>query len=259
MNQLVIFTDLDGTLLNHKSYDYEAVCPLLKHLKSLDIPVILNSSKTLSELEEWQQKLELPPPIIAENGGVVAVPNEDSAQIIHIGRPYNEIREVLLDIRTKFGWKFEGFGDWTLADVMNHTGLKAHEASLAKEREAVEPILWNDSEETFELFEQKLAEKDLFLKRGGRFWHVMGNHDKADAMQFLVNKEYFSCGTDCKIVALGDSDNDLSMLNYANIAIVLPRAKGEPLEVKGAIYVTEEAPEGWVRAVEQVLAMELGD
>jgi len=46
VSKMIIFTDLDGTLLNHKSYDYKAVLPLLERLKSLDIPVVLNSSKT---------------------------------------------------------------------------------------------------------------------------------------------------------------------------------------------------------------------
>lgn len=257
MSQLVIFTDLDGTLLNHHSYDYEAVCPLIQKLKASNIPLILNSSKTLSELEIWQQKLDLPPPVIAENGGVVLLPNGEGAQQVYIGRPYDEIRQILVELRNHHGWEFEGFGDWTLAEVMNQTGLKTREASLAKERDVVEPIVWNDSEEAFKIFEAELEKEDLRLKRGGRFWHVMGKHDKAEAMQFLVNKEYFSCGTICTIVALGDSDNDLSMLNYANIPVVMPRAVGKPLEVNGAIYIDEEAPHGWVKAVEQILAMEL--
>lgn len=253
MTQLVIFTDLDGTLLNHHTYDYDAVCPLLAKLQELEIPLVLNSSKTLSELEVWRQKLKLNAPVIAENGGVILVPSGDNEQTILIGRPYEEIREVIQALRNKHGWKFEGFGDWTLAEVMNHTSLRTREATLAKEREVVEPILWEDTDEALSAFQQALAEHQLQLKKGGRFWHVMGYHDKADAMQFLVNKEYFSCGNDCTVVALGDSDNDLSMLNYAQIPVVMPRVNGEPIQVKGAMYITEEPPHGWVSAVETIL------
>lgn len=257
MNQYVIFTDLDGTLLNHHDYSFEAVCPLLDTLKHKGIPVILNSSKTLAEIELWQKKLDLPLPVIAENGGVVMMPGEKGPQMVYIGKPYQEIRGVLENLRDRYGWKFEGFGDWSIAEVMNHTGLKAHEAALAKDREVIEPIVWNDSEDAFESFREQLAEHDLALKRGGRFWHVMGHHDKADAMHFLVNKDYFSCGSNCTVIALGDSQNDLSMLNYANIAVVLPNEHRQPLAVKEARYINEPAPQGWVTAIEQILASEL--
>ncbi|MBD3821776.1 MAG: HAD-IIB family hydrolase [Thiotrichales bacterium] len=255
MSQMVIFTDLDGTLLNHHNYDYQGICPLLAKLKEMGIPVILNSSKTLDELARWQELLKLDPPVIAENGGVVLLPSHEGSQKVLIGKPYSEIRSYLKHLRKAHHWDFEGFGDWTVAEVMNKTGLKVKEAALAKEREVTEPIIWKDSPEALEQFEIELEKEDLILKKGGRFYHVMGKHDKADAMQFLVNKEYFSCGSLCKIIALGDSDNDLAMLNYADTAVVLPAASGERLEVAGAIYVEEHAPLGWVKAVESIVGL----
>lgn len=255
MSNLIIFTDLDGTLLNHKTYDYERVCPLLEKLKALGIPVVLNSSKTLSELDAWQSQLKLLPPVIAENGGVMRVPEVDSSgtQKVLIGRPYAEIRSHLIHIREVHGWAFEGFGDWTVSDVMNHTGLPSDQAVLSMEREVTEPILWQDTPENFEAFKVLLEEEQLMVKKGGRFLHVMGKHDKSDAMHFLVNKEYFSCGLGCTTVALGDSDNDIAMLNYADIAIVIPPEIGDPLHIKGAIYVDDHAPSGWIKGVESVL------
>ncbi|BBP43715.1 HAD-IIB family hydrolase [Thiosulfativibrio zosterae] len=255
MSKLIIFTDLDGTLLNHHTYDYAAVCPILARLKAANIPVILNSSKTLAELEAWQSKLSLPLPLIAENGGVLQVLNNTGTGVnkILIGQPYAEIRSYIKHLRKHYHWQFEGFGDWTVSEVMGHTGLHSNDAVLAMEREVTEPILWQDSPENLELFKQALAAEHLVLKQGGRFYHVMGNHDKADAMHFLVNKEYFSCGQHCQTIALGDSENDLSMLNYADFAVVLPNASGRVLEVSNAIYASDPAPMGWVNAVESLL------
>jgi len=101
VSKMIIFTDLDGTLLNHKSYDYKAVLPLLERLKSLDIPVVLNSSKTLSELDEWKSKLKLSTPVIAENGGVMTVSSlsKKGEEKILIGRPYEEIRSFIKHLR----------------------------------------------------------------------------------------------------------------------------------------------------------------
>lgn len=258
MSQVVIFTDLDGTLLNHDNYDYDCVCPLISKLKDMNIPVVLNSSKTLSELEEWQVKLGLDTPMIAENGGIICMPvsMQCKSNRILIGRPYDEIRTYIKHLRKRNGWKFEGFGDWTVSEVMNHTKLHTKEAVLATEREVTEPIIWQDSDLNLEAFKKELAKEKLMLKKGGRFYHVMGRHDKADAMQFLLNKEYFSSGHDCLVVALGDSDNDVSMLNYADIPVVMPNASGKNLNIANAIYSEMPAPNGWVNAIEEILKSE---
>lgn len=254
MASLIVFTDLDGTLLNHHDYGFEAVLPMLDYLKQQAIPVILNSSKTLAELDQWQQKLGLNLPVISENGGLVVLEDEEGqASKILIGKPYESIRHILVGLREQNGWQFEGFGDWAVGEVMNQTSLSVADAVLAKEREVTEPIIWNDSEANFQLFKAALGAHQLQVVKGGRFFHVMGHHDKADAMQFLVNRNYFSCGLDCHIVALGDSQNDLAMLRYANSPIVLPNGQGQFLDIPNSIQSAHPAPLGWSVSLNQVL------
>ncbi|MDG6774726.1 HAD-IIB family hydrolase [Thiomicrorhabdus sp. ZW0627] len=256
MRKLIIFTDLDGTLLNHHTYEYEVVKPLIERLKSAGIPVVLNSSKTLAELETWQQRLGLMPPVIAENGGVILLDDGKQGKKHLIGMPYEDIRSYIKHLRKANQWKFEGFGDWTVAEVMNKTGLKSADAVKAKEREVSEPILWMDSDENLEAFKEGLEKEGLILKRGGRFHHVMAGHDKADAMRYLTSHPPFECETSCKVIALGDGENDLDMLCHADIAVVLPPAKGEALDVENAIYAESEAPLGWVESIEDILQQE---
>ncbi|MEA3406313.1 MAG: HAD-IIB family hydrolase [Pseudomonadota bacterium] len=255
MNNYTIFSDLDGTLLNHHTYAYEAVLPLLTQLADRNIPVILNSSKTLSELEVWKQRLSLKTPMIAENGGVIRYDDGETMHTKLIGKPYSEIRSFIKHLRKFNGWQFEGFGDWTVAEVMNHTQLKINDAVHAKEREVSEPILWNDSEESLARFKNALSAEGLTLKKGGRFYHVMALHDKADAMQFLEGNKAFGCGQACTTIALGDGGNDLAMLEYADIAVVMPPANGAPLQVESAIYSKLEAPQGWVESIESILKL----
>jgi len=250
-----IFSDLDGTLLNHHTYAYEAVLPLFEELAENNIRVILNSSKTLAELEVWQQRLHLNTPMVAENGGVIRY---DDGKTIHtklIGQPYKEIRSFIKHLRKFNGWEFEGFGDWTVAEVMNHTQLKINDAVHAKEREVTEPILWHDSQENLQRFKSALSAEGLTLKKGGRFYHVMAKHDKADAIKFLKGNETFGCGQACTTIALGDGGNDLAMLEYADIAVVMPPANGKPLQVENAIYSNLEAPQGWVESIESILKL----
>ena len=57
-------------------------------------------------------------------------------------------------------------------------------------------------------------------------------------------------------IAIGDAENDLSMLELADFSIVIPNKKNTPLKLKkqeGVIYATELASSGWHQGVIQVL------
>ena len=43
---LLVFSDLDGTLLDSHSYDWQPAAPWLSRLREANVPVILCSSKT---------------------------------------------------------------------------------------------------------------------------------------------------------------------------------------------------------------------
>ena len=58
-NNILLFTDLDGTLLNKKTFEFRAALNLIKNCISKGINIIPNSSKTDLELDEICEKLEL--------------------------------------------------------------------------------------------------------------------------------------------------------------------------------------------------------
>jgi len=60
----VIFTDLDGTLLDAETYSYEAARPALAMLKKRQIPVVLCTSKTRAETEAIARRLGLKHPLL---------------------------------------------------------------------------------------------------------------------------------------------------------------------------------------------------
>ena len=70
----VIITDLDGTLLDHDTYSYEAAAHALAEITLRGIPLILNSSKTRSEIEELRERLLNDHPFVVENGAAVYSP-----------------------------------------------------------------------------------------------------------------------------------------------------------------------------------------
>ena len=251
----LVFTDLDGTLLDHHDYSHTAAQPALDRLSALDIPVILNSSKTLSELEFIAQDLGLDSPRIAENGSLVAYP--DSGRVHIFGAGYLQICQKLNDLRQRHDYCFKGFSDWNDQAIAEITGLSVEAAQRAKSRQASEPLLWQDDEALLVPFREQLAEAGLSLKRGGRFWHVMGNADKVHAMDYL--SEEYSKGSDRPVViALGDGPNDRDMLAAADIAVIVYNPDGVVFDIperQGQRVIRTElpGPQGWEAAINEIL------
>ena len=246
----MVFTDLDGTLLDHDTYDWAPACPALAALRAAQVPIVPVSSKTLAELRPWCAEIGIEGPVIAENGAVVAFPGEAP----QIAAPsYAAIRTLLRDLRRRRQWRFTGFGDMTGAEVTAVTGLSAQEAARALLREATEPLLWRDSEANLRLFEAQLAQRGLQLLRGGRFLHVLGDADKGSALRAVVAR----LDPGATSVALGDSPNDRAMLLDADVPIVIRRKHDGhmPLpERPAARYTADAGPTGWNRAILDLLA-----
>src|SRR6478736_2987735 len=74
MPNLIVYTDLDCSLLDGTTYSYEAAIPALTALREQGIPLVLVSSKTRAEMEPLRQRLDLRDPFTVENGGAVSVP-----------------------------------------------------------------------------------------------------------------------------------------------------------------------------------------
>ncbi len=55
--KLVIFTDLDGTLLDRDTYSFEPALPALRLIRQKDIPLVLSSSKTRAEIEFYRERI----------------------------------------------------------------------------------------------------------------------------------------------------------------------------------------------------------
>ena len=71
LKNVLIFSDLDGTLLDHHTYSFAPALSMLQKLRSANIPVIPNTSKTFAELTELTQQIGLDGPFIVENGAAV--------------------------------------------------------------------------------------------------------------------------------------------------------------------------------------------
>ena len=74
MKPFIVFTDLDGTLLDHDTYSFRAALPAVDLLARRGCPVVPVTSKTSSETLVLMKQLKLAGPWIYENGGGVGLP-----------------------------------------------------------------------------------------------------------------------------------------------------------------------------------------
>jgi mannosyl-3-phosphoglycerate phosphatase len=266
---LLIFTDLDGTLLDHSSYSFQSALPALKTLRARNIPLIFCTSKTRTETEKIRKLTENTHPFIVENGGAVYIPNDyftfDSQgteefplkhtenaeyRIIEQGTPYARLREVLSKIQAQYPKKLKGFGDLSIEAIAKLCEFSLEDAHLAKQREYDEPFLLEDESLTDKI--QEIARQSgLQITQGGRFHHLMGANDKGQAVLRLI-AIYRQKFAPIQSVALGDSLNDLSMLTAVDIPILLPKPDGrhDPTVIfDGLFFAKDPGPSGWSDAV----------
>jgi mannosyl-3-phosphoglycerate phosphatase family protein len=264
MKKLIIFTDLDGTLLDYSAYSFEAALPALYLIKERNIPLIICSSKTRKEIEHYREKLGNLHPFISENGGGIYIPKgyfESRVKsqefreggvnynVIRLGAKYADLRSVLNTLRSE-GFDIKGFGDMTVEEVAGVTGLSVEEAMMAKERDFDEPFLFKGGgEETERLFER--IQGMGFNYTQGRFFHILGNSDKGKAVSVLIDLFKREHG-DVVTVAIGDSPNDIPMLERADYPVVVQKPDGSydpQIIIPNVLKANGIGPAGWNEAV----------
>ncbi len=262
---MIIFTDIDATLIGHDDYRYEEVRPLMRRLIEHRIPVVLVSSKTFTETTPLHRELGLTEPFIVENGGGIAIPTahplaQEALEPLRqgyllepLGPSYAAIRRFIASRRMK--GRLTGFGDLTAPEVAQLTGLSLEAATAAKERMFSEPFLPKEPG-YLPLIVQWAAEAGLSVTKGGRFHHLMGvGVDKGSAVDRLIARyRHLDAGLG-PVVALGDGLNDLPMLARADVAVLIPRPglPHEPFEHPRLMRAEHPAPRGWVESVEMLL------
>jgi len=268
--RLVIFTDLDGTLLDHETYSHTPATEALDLLERRGIPLILCSSKTRAEIELIQLDLRLRHPFISENGGAVFIPrgyfpfapegarNIEGYEALEFGTPYWQLVEVLHRLSAERGIKVVSFSEMSVEEVAQDCKLSAMEARLAKLREYDEPfrILKSSPTARSRLFDA-LHEAGLGCTRGGRYYHVTGVTDKGLAIRKL-RALYARTWGNVLTVGLGDSPNDLSLLQEVDIPIVVRNPAVDAStkllrKIPTARVSSAPGPRGWNEMVLEVL------
>jgi len=267
---LVVFTDLDGTLLDHRTYSFEAASGALAHIGAAGVPLVLCSSKTRLEIERVRQRLNSFHPFVSENGAAVFIPPDyfpfavpgarerDGYLVLEYGRPYREVVDLLRRTAARLDVAVEGFSNMSAQQIADACGLPLEDARLARAREYDEPFrVLDGGSAARDRLRRALRRAGLQSVAGGRFDHATSGADKGASVTRLT-AQYRRLNGQLLTVGLGDSLSDLSLLRAVDIPVIVRNpGAGATAQLRrklpGARVTDIPGPAGWAEAVDRIL------
>jgi len=244
-SEYLIFSDLDGSLLNHEDYSFKEAKPMLHFIKQNGIELIFTTSKTKKECEVLQKKMDITAPFIVENGACIYYPN---GEMELLGIEHRDIKTFIDSVKEDF--KILSFSNMKIEEIMEYTLFDYEQSECAKNRDYSEPFLIYDERRLTEL--EVLAEANgMKILKGGRFYHCVGiNQGKGEAV-----KKAFIQYPNKITIGLGDNYNDVSMLEIVDIPVLIPHHEGKyiDIEIENLIKAPYKGSLGWNEALKKIL------
>lgn len=255
-DHFILFTDLDGTLLDHHTYQPGQSLGAVRRLTECGIPVVFCSSKTFAEQRTLQEAFRLRAPFIVENGSAIAVPDGffsiknypvwrrvDGFEIMMLAHEEAAEARRLLQ---KFP-DVVGFSQASDAALGAATALSGEALDRARDRWFTETLLQPNDPGAAEVPAQALAPAGWTLSKGGRFYTVQSREaDKGRALRVLLDI-FHENGLRGHAAAVGDSPNDAPMLAAATRAFLVQQPSGHwaEIEAPGLQRVKGAGPAGF--------------
>jgi len=264
----ILFTDLDGTLLDHYTYRPDPALPALRRLRQAGVLVLPATAKTLAEVRQIGVELDLTDEgawsrasriegagvfdgAIVENGAAVVLPPGfpapvagDLEVVTVLGLPYEMVRGMLAEAAAEAGARVRGYGDMTADEVAAETGLSPAEAVRARSRQWSETFLVTSGDPV--AVGAALERRGLRAVLGARFLTAMGDHDKGEAARLVLDRLRRD-GREVRSWAVGDAANDTELLAAVDHPMLVRAGHGDwaDVDVPGVVRLDGVGPAGW--------------
>ena len=250
-HRIAVFTAVDGTLLDSRTFDAGENRRAIERLLAADIPVIPMSVMTLDELAPIAAGLGLQTAMVIEAGGAIARWKDGTWEVEPCGPPAETFLSVITEIEDRSGANlliYSAMEDSAAARVSGRSG----EMLRASTRRAFsEPFVIESGD--LEAIQRAATEIGFSVRRGRRFLHLCRECDEGEA--FLRLREELRCDV---TIAAGGSLVDVEFLTRADVPVVVPAADGTVdaellARVPAARIAPSAAPAGWSAAVEEAV------
>jgi mannosyl-3-phosphoglycerate phosphatase family protein len=262
----ILFTDLDGTLLDFETYSFAESQPHLQRLLSAGLQVVFCSSKTLAEQLSLMAAMEIHVPAIVENGGAIYWPKprqcadpsaEDCGTLIPLGPSAIEIQSLLFKAEQQLGIELKSYAQIGPQGIVELTGLSFSDAERAGKRCFSETFTAQIDPEQAAILQRYLSQRGLQIQCGGRFHTVTGKGvDKGNAVRrFLLGPEIGHRFDGQCSIGVGDGPNDAAMLLAVDQAFLVKnhRQQWAEIDLPHLQRLERAGPEGWIQLAEQLL------
>ena len=256
--KILIFTDLDGSLLHRDTFKFDEIKDYLKILLSQGIFIIPNTSKTEKEILEFNNELGSDLPYISENGAAINglnLLNSNLPKELILSREKDNLIKIFensipVNLQNKCKWLSE-------MDKKKQSlifGLGDEKLKMALDRKYTIPFLFegNKSEKN-ELF-RILKSEGLAAQEGGRVINLTDKVNKAKALNVFV-RFFKKNNKNVKTIAVGDNYNDLDMLKTSDFPCLVFNDKFtlDEIPINNITITNKPSPEGWADVIKKAL------
>jgi len=250
-HRLAVFTAVDGTLLDSRTFEAGENRATIERLLAAGIPVIPMSVMTLDELAPIAADLGLQTAMVLEAGGAIARWKERRWEVEPCGPPAETFLSVVTEIEDRSGANlliYSAMEESAAAEVSGRSGEMLHASTR---RAFSEPFVIESAD--LAAVERAATEIGFSVRRGRRFFHLCRECDEGEAFTRL--REELRCDV---TIAVGGSLVDAEFLTRSDVPIVVPAADGtiDPellARVAAARIAPSPAPAGWAAAVEEAV------
>jgi predicted mannosyl-3-phosphoglycerate phosphatase (HAD superfamily) len=188
--------------------------------------------------------------------------------IMELGESADSIRAKLSYIRKKYDINFKGVADFSIEELSNLVSISKEQAKRMAKRDYGETILQIQRKDFSRFFKYVKAE-GMKVIYGGRFFDVTIGTDKGLAVGLLKRLFNNKLHDDVTFFGIGDSTNDVPMLNLMDVPILVQRPNSswlnnEEMKIKTGsdsvridfariIKVEGVGPNGWENAINKII------
>ena len=257
-SKVLIFTDLDGSLLHRDTFKFDEIKDYLKQLISKGIFIIPNTSKTEKEILQFNYELGSNLPFISENGSAInglELLNSELPKELILSREKDDLLNIFKNIvPINLQNKCRLLSEMDKEQQSFIFGLKDEKLKMALDRKYTIPFVFEGNKNEKKELSKIVKKKGLALQEGGRVINLTDKVNKAKALQVFV-RFFKKKNQNIKTIAVGDNYNDLDMLKTSDFPCLVFNDKFtlDQIPINDLITTNKPSPEGWADVIKMAL------
>jgi len=258
MQKILIFTDLDGSLLHRDTFKFDQIKDYIVSLVNRGIIIIPNSSKTEKEIEKFNEELGVELPYISENGSAIqglSLINPNFPNRIILSREKEELIKIFNNkVPEKLKDKCIEISKINKKEQEKILGQKDDNLKNALNRKYTLPFLFKGDKYEKNKLSKILSSNSLTFQEGGRVLNLCDNINKVKSMNKVI-KILKKTEDKIKSIAVGDNYNDLDMLKSCDVPCLVfnDKFKLDQINIDNLIFSNMPSPEGWADVIKKAL------